>query len=60
MPRREQDGAAARAGAASSLQRLWELGRLDAERPGNIGAGIKVMEMLMNRADFKPSNGGQA
>jgi len=60
MPRREQDGEAARANANSSLQPLWELGRLDAQRLGNIGAGIKVMEMLMSRADFKPSNGGQA
>ena len=54
-----QDGSA-RAGAAPILQRIWELARLDAQRPGNIGAGIKVMEMLMSRADFKPSNGGQA
>ena len=47
-------------GNTDRLAYLFELARLDAQRPGNIGAGIKVMEALMNRADFKPSNGGQA
>lgn len=47
-------------GNTDKLAHLFELARLDAQRPGNIGAGIRVMEMLMNRADFKPSNGGQA
>lgn len=47
-------------GNTDRLAYLFELARLDAQRPGNIGAGIRVMEMLMNRTDFKPSNGGQA
>ena len=57
MPRPSGNGAGA---SNNSLQRLWELAQLDAQRPGNIGAGMKVLEMLMNRVDFKPSNSGQA
>lgn len=57
MPRPGGNGAGT---SNHSLQRLWELARCDAQRPGNIGAGMKVLEMLMDCADFKPSNGGRA
>lgn len=57
MPPRGRDGEAARAGATSRLQHLYELAKQDAERPGNIGAGLKVLEMLLNRADFRPMSG---
>ena len=47
-------------GNINRLAYLFELARLDAQRPGNIGAGMKVLEMMMGRADFRPKNGGKA
>jgi len=43
-----------------SLNDLFELARLDAQRPGNIGAGLKVLEALLNLPGFRPANGGKA
>ena len=43
-----------------SLQPLYDLAMLDVQRLGNIGAGLKVLEMLMGHADFRPRNGGKA
>ena len=60
MTRRVQDGGEARAGASASLQRLWEQAQQAAQRPGHYGGPLKVLEMLMGRADFRPKNGGKA
>lgn len=43
-----------------SLANLHALALLDMQRPGNIGAGLKVAEMLMALPGFRPRNGGQA
>lgn len=43
-----------------SLSDLHALALLDMQRPGNIGAGLKVAEMLMALPGFRPRNGGQA
>lgn len=42
------------------LSRLYELARMDAQRPGNIGAGLKVLDMLMARPGFRVPHGGHA
>ncbi|WP_181391991.1 hypothetical protein [Deinococcus irradiatisoli] len=42
------------------LQPLYEKALLDAQRPGNIGAGLKVLEALLNVAGFKPKDGAKA
>lgn len=42
------------------LAHLFELARLDAQRPGNIGAGLKVLDMLMARPGFRVPRGGHA
>ena len=47
-------------GNTNSLSHLHELARLDAQRPGNIGAGLKILEMLMNRPGFRPDGGAKA
>lgn len=57
MPRPGGNGASA---SDRSLQRLWELAQHAAQRPGNFGGPLKVLEMLMGRADFLPKNGGKA
>ncbi len=44
----------------NSLHRLHELARLDAQRPGNIGAGLKILEALLKVAGFKPKGGSKA
>ena len=43
-----------------SLAHLHELARLDAQRPGNIGAGLKVLEMLLKLPGFRPDGGAKA
>lgn len=43
-----------------SLTRLYHLAQHDAQRPGNIGAGLKVLEALLNLPGFRPSTGGEA
>ena len=48
MPRRVLDGRAVRATAALSLQQLYDLAVQDIQRPGNIGAGLKILETLTN------------
>ena len=57
MPRPSGNGVDA---SNHSLQRLWDLARQAAQRPGHYGGPLKVLEMLMDRPDFRPSNGGQA
>ncbi|CAM3974922.1 hypothetical protein [Deinococcus marmoris] len=47
-------------GSKQSLAYLYELARLDAQRPGNTGAGRKVLEALMNLPHFRPRTGGVA
>ena len=56
MPRPSGNGAESDTG---SLQRLYDLSVLALQRPGNIGAGLKVLEMLTDHG-FKPKGGGQA
>lgn len=51
---------AAAVGTARSLAHLYRLAQLDAQRPGNIGAGLKVLEALLNLPGFRPSTGGKA
>ncbi|WP_175607456.1 hypothetical protein [Deinococcus marmoris] len=51
---------AASVGSKNSLARLHELACLDAQRPGNIGAGLKVLEALMNLEGYRPAKGGRA
>lgn len=43
-----------------SLAYLHELARLDAQLPGNIGAGVKILEALLKLPGFRPTGGGQA
>ena len=45
--------------SSRSLQPLYDLAMLDVQRPGNIGAGLKLLEML-TVTGFKPRNGGRA
>ncbi|GAA5534616.1 hypothetical protein [Deinococcus aluminii] len=59
MPRRVRDGGAARGGAVHSLTHVCHLAQLDAQRPGNIGAGLKVLEALLNLLSFRRSTGGK-
>ena len=47
-------------GSKQSLPHLYELACLDVQRPGNIGAGLKVLEALMDLAHFRPRAGGVA
>ncbi|WP_161780323.1 hypothetical protein [Deinococcus sp. RL] len=47
-------------GNVGSLSHLYELARLDAQRPGNIGAGLKVLDALLKLPGFRPRNGGRA
>lgn len=47
-------------GNTGSLTYLLQLALLDMQRPGNIGAGEKVAEMLLNRPGFRPRTGGKA
>lgn len=47
-------------GNTRSLSRLYELACLDAQRPGNIGAGLKVLESMLILPRFQPRNGGKA
>ena len=56
MPRPGGNGAES---DTRSLQRLHDLAMLDVQLPGNIGAGLKVLEMLTDHG-FKPKGGGQA
>ena len=56
MPRPSGNGAGS---DTRSLQCLHDLAMLDIQRPGNIGAGLKVLEMLTDHG-FKPKGGGQA
>ena len=57
MPRPSGNGADA---SDHSLQPLWDLAQQAAHRPSNSGGPLKVLEMLMNRADFRPRDGGRA
>ena len=56
MPRPSGNGA----DASDHSLRLWELAQQASQRPGHQGGPLKVLEMLLSRPDFKPSNGGQA
>lgn len=47
-------------GNMNSLTHLYHLAQHDAQRPGNIGAGLKVLEALLNLPGFRPSTGGEA
>ena len=47
-------------GNMNSLTHLHELARLDAQRPGNIGAGMKILEALLRLPSFKPKGGAKA
>lgn len=44
----------------SSLTHLYHLAQLDAQRPGNIGTGLKVLDALLNLPNFRPTTGGRA
>jgi hypothetical protein len=57
MPRPGGNGAGS---DKPSLQRLHDLALWDAQRPGNIGAGLKLLEALMNTPNFRPVTGGRA
>ena len=57
MPHRVRDGGAGF--DTRSLQRLYDLAMLDVQRPGNIGAGLKLLETL-TVTGFKPRGGGKA
>ena len=56
MPRPSGNGAGSDTG---SLQRLYDLAMLDVQRPGNIGAGLKLLATL-TVTGFKPRDGGKA
>lgn len=58
--RHGHDGRGGKAGDTGSLSDLYALALRDMERPGNIGAGLKVAEMLMAHPGFRPRNGGKA
>jgi hypothetical protein len=60
MTRPEREDGSAQASTAPSLQRLWDMAQHAARRPGNYGGPLKVLEMLMGRADFRPKNSGKA
>lgn len=60
MPLRGRDGGAVRAGTDHSLAYLYLLAQLDAQRPSTIGAGLKILEMLMALPAFRPPNGAKA
>lgn len=47
-------------GNTRSLSRLYELACIDAQRPGNNGAGLKVLEALLNLPHFQPRTGTKA
>lgn len=59
-PRHGHDGNAGNGRNKSSLTDLYTLAVLDAQRPGNIGAGLKVLDMLMARPGFCAPRGGHA
>lgn len=42
------------------LTHLYHLALLDAERPGNNGAGVKVLEALIKLPPFRPRTRGVA
>lgn len=44
----------------NSLQRVWDMAVLDTQRQGNVGAGLKLLEALMNVVGFRPHDGGKA
>ncbi len=44
----------------SSLTHLYHLAQLDAQRPSNIGAGLKVLEALLNAPSFRLLIGAKA
>lgn len=56
-PRHGHDGGGQ---GKNSLTHLYHLAQLDAQRPGNKGGWLKVLEMLMGRPDFRPATGGRA
>ena len=58
MRRPGQEGGTA-GSSTRSLQRLYDLAMHDVQRPGSIGAGLKVLEMLTDQG-FKPRDGGTA
>ena len=47
-------------GNTDRLAHLWELAQQAAQRSSHYGGPLKVLEMLMGRADFRPKNGGKA
>ncbi|MEF2278785.1 hypothetical protein V3W47_10790 [Deinococcus sp. YIM 134068] len=47
-------------GTSQSLAHLYHLAQLDTQRPGNIGAGLKVLEALLTLPHFRPATGGKA
>ncbi|MFC4426971.1 hypothetical protein [Deinococcus navajonensis] len=47
-------------GHSRGLSHLYELACLDAQRPGNIGAGLKVLESMLRLPHFQPRKGGKA
>ena len=47
-------------GNTKRLAHLHELARLDAQRPGNIGAGLKILEALLKLPNFRPRSGAKA
>ena len=44
----------------NTLTHLYHLAQQDAYRPGNTGAGLKVLEMLLNVPGFRPATGSRA
>lgn len=59
-PRHGHDGDAGNTRNTGSLSDLFMLATLDMQRPGNIGAGLKVLDMLMARPGFRAPCGGRA
>ncbi|WP_019011278.1 hypothetical protein [Deinococcus aquatilis] len=47
-------------GTSHRLAHLFHLAQQDAQRPGNAGGGMKIMEALLNLPNFRPTNGGKA
>jgi hypothetical protein len=47
-------------GTANRLAPLFHLAQQDAQRPGNKGGGLKIMEALLDLPNFRPVNGGKA
>lgn len=60
MSLRGRDGGTARAGTDQSLAHLYLLAQLDAQRSGNAGAGLKILEMLLALPAFRPRTGAKA